>query len=207
MDQAAGRSFRDRVAGALLAPLEAPDVHDLRARLIPPDVAVDLDVHGGTDAAVLVPLYEQDGEVHAVFTRRREDLRRHAGEISFPGGLAEPDEELPAAALRESEEELGLAPADVELVGALPSVHTRVTGILIVPFVGLLHAPPRFTPNEAEIAEILEFPLAQLMAATTEREFEFESRRFRTFVFDMEGQVIWGATARILHSFLELLSE
>ena len=86
-------------------------------------------------------------------------------------------------------------------------MHTRVTGILIVPFVGLLHAPPRFTPNEAEIAEILEFPLAQLMAATTEREFEFESRRFRTFVFDMEGQVIWGATARILHSFLELLSE
>jgi len=193
MDQAAGRSFRDRVAGALLAPLDAPDVHE-----VPPGTAL---------AAVLVPVLMAGGEVRIVFTRRTDTLSRHAGEISFPGGLAEPGEQLPEAALRESEEELGLAPADVELIGALPSVHTRVTGILIVPFVGLLHAPPRFTPNEAEIAEILEFPLAQLMAATTEREFEFESRRFRTFVFDMEGQVIWGATARILHSLLELLSE
>src|SRR5439155_19972017 len=99
--QAPGGSFRAPLAGALLAPLEAPDVHK-----VPPGTAL---------AAVLVPLLMAGGDVRVVFPRRTHTLSRHAGEISFPGGLAEPDEELPAAALRESEEELGLAPADVEL--------------------------------------------------------------------------------------------
>jgi 8-oxo-dGTP pyrophosphatase MutT (NUDIX family) len=140
-----------------------------------------------------------------VFTKRTDTLSRHAGEISFPGGLADEGEAAASAALREAEEELGLAPADVELVGSLPPVHTRVTGILIVPFVGFLQNDPRFTPSPDEIADVLEFPLVDLMAHGAESEFEHEGTRFQTYVYEVDRHVIWGATARILWSFLELL--
>lgn len=156
-------------------------------------------------AAVLVPVLVSTAEPRLVFTRRTETLSRHAGEISFPGGLADEGEDPAAAALREAEEELGLQPADVELVGSLPPVHTRVTGILIVPFVGLLEKDPRFTPNADEIADVLEFGLANLVARGAETEFEHEGRMFLTHVYEVDGQVIWGATARILWSFIELL--
>ena len=156
-------------------------------------------------AAVLVPILLAEPGPRVVFTKRTDTLSRHAGEISFPGGLSDPGEPVAATALREAQEELGLRPSDVELLGALPAVHTRVTGILIVPFVGLLHRDPAFTPNAAEIADVLEFPLADLIAAGTEREFEHNGARFQTFVFEMEGHVIWGATARILQSLVDVL--
>src|SRR5205823_5809153 len=114
-------------------------------------------------------------------------------------------EDPAAAALREADEELGLRPDDVELLGALQPVHTRVTGVLIVPFVGLLRRDPRFTPNEAEIAEVLEFPVAELAARSAVTELRFGGRTVPTHLFDMGGTVIWGATARILRSFLDLL--
>jgi 8-oxo-dGTP pyrophosphatase MutT (NUDIX family) len=156
-------------------------------------------------AAVLVPVLTAAAEPRLVFTRRSDALSRHAGEISFPGGLAEEGEELATAALREAREELGLRAADVELLGALPSVHTRVSGILVVPFVGLLGADPRFTPNAAEIAEVLEFPLDHLLEMGRESELEWEGQTFQTFVYEMGEHVIWGATARILWSFFDVL--
>jgi 8-oxo-dGTP pyrophosphatase MutT (NUDIX family) len=165
----------------------------------------DIRRQGARPAAVLVPILMAGPEPRVVFTERTTTLSRHAGEISFPGGLAEPGEDLATTALRETEEELGLAPSDVELLGSLPPVHTHVSGILVVPFVGLLHTDPRFTPNDAEIAEILEFPLATLIDVGTERWFEREGLRFQTHVFEVDGKVVWGATARILRSFLDLL--
>jgi 8-oxo-dGTP pyrophosphatase MutT (NUDIX family) len=156
-------------------------------------------------AGVLVPILAGTDRPRLVFTRRSEALSRHAGEISFPGGLCDPDEPLAATALREAQEELGLVPSEIELAGALPSVHTHVTGVLIVPFVGFLARDPLFTPNRAEIADVLEFPLRDLARAGEERDFEWEGMRFRTFVFDMDRHVIWGATARILWSLIELL--
>ena len=157
-------------------------------------------------AAVLIPIVVSTDEPRLVFTRRSDQLSRHAGEISFPGGLVDAGESLSTAALREAEEELGLAPDDVELLGALEPVHTHVSGMLIVPFVGLLWRDPRFTPNADEIAEVLEYPLADLVKRASIEEFEHEGRRFQTNVFDMDGQVIWGATGRILQMFLDALA-
>ena len=161
---------------------------------------------GDSLASVLVPLLVSTPDPRVVFTRRTETLSRHAGEISFPGGLADEGEDAASAALREAEEELGLAPADVELVGALPAVHTRVTGILIVPFVGLLAKDPRFTPNAEEIAEVLEFRLADLVERGADAEFEHEGRTLQTYVYEVDGHVIWGATARILWSLIEAIN-
>ncbi|HJP67002.1 MAG TPA: CoA pyrophosphatase [Actinomycetota bacterium] len=157
-------------------------------------------------AAVLVPVLAAGEEPRLVFTERTQHLSRHAGEISFPGGLVDPGEDLAAAALREAREELGLVSDDVELLGSLPPVHTRVTGVLIVPFVGVLAMDPRFTPNAAEIAEVLEYPLSALIDRQQEESLEHEGRMFVTDVFDMDGHVIWGATARILREFLDALA-
>src|SRR2546421_11747506 len=122
----------------------------LRGLLDPsPRVTVEPDSRPG---AVLVPILAS-GEPRLVFTRRSDTLSRHAGEISFPGGLVDPGEDPAAAALREADEELGLRPDDVELLGALQPVHTRVTGVLIVPFVGLLRREPRVRPNHARAPE------------------------------------------------------
>jgi 8-oxo-dGTP pyrophosphatase MutT (NUDIX family) len=161
---------------------------------------------GAALAAVLAPVLATQPEPRLVFTKRADSMSRHAGEISFPGGLLDPGEDLPEAALREAEEELGISPDDVELVGALPPVHTHVSGILIVPFVGMLWSDPRFTPNEAEIAEVIEVPVATLIDVGGEREFTFEGSSFRTFVFPVDEHVIWGATGRILKSLLDLLA-
>ncbi len=155
-------------------------------------------------AAVLLPLV---GGSHprVVFTKRTEHLSRHAGEISFPGGLADPgDAGLVATALREMEEELGVHPSAVDILGALPPVHTFVSAILIVPFVGVMATLPTFTPDEGEIAEVLEYPLAALAAAEATVEWRREEHVYRGFAYEMGGHAIWGATARILHDFIEV---
>jgi 8-oxo-dGTP pyrophosphatase MutT (NUDIX family) len=165
---------------------------------VPPDTAL---------ASVLLPVLVSTPTPRMVFTKRTDTLSRHAGEISFPGGLADEGEAAASTALREAEEELGLAPADVELVGALPPVHTRVTGILIVPFVGFLKEDPRFTPSPEEIADVLEFPLADLMVRGAKSEIEHDGARFQTYAYEVDGHVIWGATARILWSLFEILAQ
>src|SRR5881227_1261594 len=107
-----------------------------------------LEVRGRTRAGVLVALYLHEGELHGVFTRRREDLRRHAGEISFPGGRydqGEPD--LVATALREASEEIGLPPDAVEIVGALQPTPTIATGYGVYPFVALIEPGRKWTPS------------------------------------------------------------
>src|SRR4051812_841756 len=111
-----------------------PDPGRLRDLLLTPEEAAQLDAPGSTDAAVLIPLYLAAGDLAAVFTERREDLKKHAGEISFPGGRQDhPEEDLRLTALREAEEEIGLSPDAVELVGALPPTGTFVTGYKIHP--------------------------------------------------------------------------
>ena len=179
---------------------------DLRPRLIAPDAVADLDAQGTTDAAVLVPLYEQDGDLHGVFTRRREDLRRHAGEISFPGGRQDtPEEDLRVTATREACEEIGLAPDAVEIIGALQPTSTVVTGYAIYPFVGVIAPGQRWRLSPQEVAEVLELSLDDLRAGYSRQRLLRRGLPIRTDTYTVDGNLIWGATARILGDLLDRL--
>jgi 8-oxo-dGTP pyrophosphatase MutT (NUDIX family) len=163
-----------------------------------------MDAPGHKDAAVLVALHGDP--LTAVFTERRADLRRHAGEISFPGGRQdEPDEDLRTTALREAEEEIGLPAAEVELVGALPPVGTFVTGYRIHPFVGRIRSGHDWVPQEAEVARVLEFTLPDLAAGFEMKRLVRRGVPIKTPTYTVDGHLVWGATARIVESLLERL--
>jgi 8-oxo-dGTP pyrophosphatase MutT (NUDIX family) len=156
---------------------------------------------------VLVPLYiAAGGKPYAVLTRRRADLRRHAGEISFPGGRHDPDDrDLRETALRETEEEIGLARVDVNVLGELAPVSTFVTGYLIHPFVGLIPASQPWRPSPREVDAVLELPLAELRGSRTRTQMERRGISFETDAYIVAEHLIWGATARILDSLYENL--
>ncbi len=186
----------------------AATIDALRPLLLDPKEAAELDVHGRIDAAVLVPLYVQDGVLHAVFTRRRDDLRRHAGEISFPGGrqdIEEGEEDLRDTALREAEEEIGLPREAVDIVGALTPTPTIATNYAVYPFVGMIEPGHRWKPSAAEVAEVLELSLPDLRAGYQRKRLIRRGVPFRTDVFEVGDDLIWGATARILSDLLERL--
>ena len=164
-----------------------------------------MDAPGTKDAAVLVPLHGDP--LTAVFTERRDDLRRHAGEISFPGGRQdEPDEDLRMTALREAEEEIGLPASEVELVGALPPVGTFVTGYRIYPFVGLIRSGHEWRPQETEVAQVLEFSLRDLAAGHEMKRLVRKGVPIKTPTYTVDGHLVWGATGRIVQSLLERLA-
>jgi 8-oxo-dGTP pyrophosphatase MutT (NUDIX family) len=180
---------------------------DLRELLLDPEEAVAMDAPGTTDAAVLVPLYVDGGGLVAVLTERRADLRRHAGEISFPGGRQDhPDEDLRRTALREAEEEIGLDPDGVELVGALPPVGTFVTSYRIFPFVGLIGAGQSWTPQATEVEQVLELSLADLAGGYESRRLIRKGVPIRTPTYTVGDHLVWGATARIVQQLLERLA-
>jgi 8-oxo-dGTP pyrophosphatase MutT (NUDIX family) len=157
------------------------------------------------DAAVLLPLYGWPDEPGLVFTERRADLRRHAGEISFPGGRRDPgDADLGATALREAEEEIGLDLALVDLGEALPPTRTFLTGYLVHPFVGHIPHPRELSlqPNPAEVETILTFSLGLLRESYEIRRLVRRGVPIHTPTYEIEGHMIWGATARILGDFL-----
>jgi 8-oxo-dGTP pyrophosphatase MutT (NUDIX family) len=184
------------------APSSLPDA--LRAVLLDPADATLLEVHGRTKAAVLVALYVEGGDLHAVFTRRRHDLRSHAGEISFPGGRRDPDDDsLQFTALREAEEEIGLPADTVCILGALPPTPTVATSYGVYPFVGLIERGRAWIPSATEVDEVLEVRLADLRAARTRRRLLHRGIPFRSDVYDVSAEaVIWGATARIVNDLL-----
>lgn len=173
--------------------------------LLDPRDAVELAVHGKTDAAVLAPIYlDASGDLHAIFTRRREDLRRHPGEISFPGGRRDPeDRDLCATALRETHEEIGLPPESVELLGALQPTPTLVTNYSIYPFVGLIEPGFAWVLEEAEVSEVLELRLADIRAGYERRRLIRRGVPFRTDTYMVGEHMIWGATARMVADLLE----
>jgi 8-oxo-dGTP pyrophosphatase MutT (NUDIX family) len=172
---------------------------DLRRVLLSVEDALTLEVRGPTTAAVLVPLYVDRGRLHAVFTKRQDDLRRHPGDISFPGGRYEEGEpDLSATALREAQEEIGLPPAAVELVGALQPTPTIATGYAVYPFVGLIEPGRTWTPSASEVSAVLELPLDAVLAGYGRRRVIRRGVPIRTDTYMVGEHLIWGATARIL---------
>jgi 8-oxo-dGTP pyrophosphatase MutT (NUDIX family) len=177
----------------------------VREYLLTPEEAAAMDAPGTKDAAVLVPLSRDP--LTTIFTERRPDLRHHAGEISFPGGRQdEPDEDLRSTALREAHEEIGLDPRGVEIVGALPPVGTFVTGYRIFPFVGLIEPGQTWRPQASEVAQVLEFTLADLMAGHELQRLLRKGVPIKTPTYTVDGHMVWGATARIVQSLLERLA-
>jgi 8-oxo-dGTP pyrophosphatase MutT (NUDIX family) len=176
----------------------------LSAVLLTAEAASALDVLGRTDAAVLVALYLDAGRLHAVFTKRREDLRRHPGEISFPGGRRDDtDADLQATALREAEEEIGLPPAAVRMLGALQPTPTIVTSYAIYPFVGMIEPGLEWTLSAREVSAVLELALDDLLAGYARRRLLRRGVPIRTDTYVVGDDLIWGATARILADLLD----
>ncbi|HEY8001955.1 MAG: CoA pyrophosphatase [Vicinamibacteria bacterium] len=166
-----------------------------------------MSAHGRTEAAVLVPIFGFPQRPGVVFTERRHDLRRHAGEISFPGGRRDNlDESLLETALREAEEEIALSPAAVEVVGALPPIGTFVTNYKVHPFVGLIGDGLRFEPSPAEVETVLAFTLDQLRESFAMRRLVRRGVPIRTPTYLVGEHLIWGATARILGELLQRLN-
>jgi 8-oxo-dGTP pyrophosphatase MutT (NUDIX family) len=181
---------------------------DVRARLadLPPAVERGPHVDGSRPAAVLVPLFEADGEASVVLIKRPETMSSHRGEIAFPGGQfdAGVDPDLRATALREAQEEIGLVPDWVEIVSRLDGIGTVATRFTIAPFVGFLPGRPFLQPNPHEVVRVLEVPLSELLDPDAYREERWDTHTFDFDVhfFDLEDETVWGATARILTSFL-----
>jgi 8-oxo-dGTP pyrophosphatase MutT (NUDIX family) len=178
---------------------------ELSSLLLDPAKAEGLEAHGRTDAAVLVPMHGWPDNPGLVFTERRSDLRRHAGEVSFPGGRRDEGEELLEAALREAKEEIGLSPERVEIAGALPPIGTFVTNYKVHPFVGLIEEGMRFEPNPDEVESVIVVSLDDLAAGYAKRRLVRRGVPIKTDTYLISEKLIWGATARILRDLFEHL--
>jgi 8-oxo-dGTP pyrophosphatase MutT (NUDIX family) len=187
----------ERLRGALAArtPSAAP-VDRIAAEHLPPG--------GFAAAAALVPLHAKGGEVHVLLTRRPKHMRRHAGQLSVPGGRIDPGEEPLAAALREAEEEIGLAPADVDVLGRLSETLVLQTAFRLTPWVASVPYPYPYVAEPGEVDEILHVPLSALERPGVHRVEPREAYGMNLDVhyFTLGEDVLWGATARIVWELL-----
>jgi 8-oxo-dGTP pyrophosphatase MutT (NUDIX family) len=178
----------------------------LRRVLIDPQETMAVVVADATRAGVLVPLYLEGSEMHVVLTRRRADLRRHAGEISFPGGRHEQGErDLLETALREAEEEIGLPAELVRIVGALTPTATIASGYAIYPFVAVIEPGRQWALAPREVEEVIEVPIAAVRAGFERRRLIRGGLPIRTDAYVVGEHLVWGATARILSDLLARL--
>jgi 8-oxo-dGTP pyrophosphatase MutT (NUDIX family) len=161
-------------------------------------------------AAVLLPLFKNATDYHLVFTKRTETVRHHKGQVSFPGGSFEPaDGDLLTTALRESYEEVGIRPEHVSILGRLDDLATFSTSFTISPFVGLIPYPYPFRPDPIEVAIVFDASLSILADPTVGRRYiraRDDRATIEDYEFHVDGHVIWGATARIIHHFLEVMN-
>jgi len=159
-------------------------------------------------AAVLCALFDEDGQAEVLLTRRSSSLRSHSHQVSFPGGRVDEGESLLDAALREAAEEVGLDPATVEVIGRLSPLRTVVSPAPITPFVGVLPARPILRPNPAEVERAFTVPLIELPRPEVHRQelWDYPGEPDRPIhFFELVGDTVWGATARMLCELLDLV--
>ena len=182
----------------------------VRARFAdaPPPLPSPLEGSGVRASAVLAPLYETEDGVNVVLTRRAQHLRSHRGEVSFPGGGQDLGEDLQTTARRDACEEIGLDPADVDIIGELDHLQTVTSQSFIVPFVALLPGRPDLTANPSEVELILHVPLDDLLDPEVFREerWGIPPLEFAVQLFEIPGDTIWGATGKMLRNLLGLLT-
>jgi 8-oxo-dGTP pyrophosphatase MutT (NUDIX family) len=158
----------------------------------------------GRDAAVLLMLFERDGEPWLVFTKRTEHVQHHKGEISFPGGARDDDDtDIERTAVRETVEELGVDPDAIRVVGRLDEIPTYVTGYNVMPFVAVVPEQHSYRPSDAEIDEVIELPVDELARVGRRDVIVRSGFPIETNVFETRGHFIWGLTGAILRQFLD----
>lgn len=158
-------------------------------------------------SAVLLPIYYREGQYYILFTKRTQQVSEHKGQISFPGGVYQPeDATLLATALRECAEEIGVKARDVEVLGELDDAITTTSSYVISPYVGLIPWPYQFQVNAAEIEQIITAPLSALLNSRCRRQQTetLDGKAMASYVYHYQGEIIWGATARILNQFLDI---
>ena len=163
---------------------------------------------GPIPAAVLIPLFLKEGAYHILFTKRSESLNHHGGEISFPGGVSHPEDgDTIRTALRETSEEVGIEPEEVEVLGAIDD-FLSIHNYLVTPYVGFVARSGGFLPNPGEIDRIIEVPLSFLLrpGIFEVREWTWQGRTFPLFFVAYGGDTIWGLTAGMLKRFLDIVS-
>jgi len=181
-------------------------LQQLRRGLLDPAAAARPE--GERLAAVLVPIFERSGDLHLLYILRSEEVS-HRGQVAFPGGRVDPEDQSPmAAALREAHEEVGIEPGAVEVLGAFPGMRTATTGILVASFAGLIPWPLSLRANPREVAEIFSVPIAVLRDVRYRDTYVFRRDglewRFPAIVYD--NRPIWGLTYRITLSLLEIMA-
>ena len=168
--------------------------------------AIEIDAPQHRRACVLVPLIRSSSGYSLILTRRSENLASHGGQIAFPGGSVEPDELLHEAAIREAEEEVGIRPRDVELIGRLDDLVTH-SGFLVAPFVGVIHEPVEYVIQETEVVEVFEVPIEALLDVRNPeiRYVPFRRKEYPAYFYRYGDYEIWGLTGRMIKAFLDLV--
>jgi 8-oxo-dGTP pyrophosphatase MutT (NUDIX family) len=162
---------------------------------------------GPVPAAVLLPIFLKEGEYHVLFTKRTEQMNHHRGQISFPGGVCDhEDRDTLQTALRETWEEVGIAPGDVEVLGKLDDFYS-IHNYLVTPYVGVFPATYHLRPNADEIERTIEAPLSHLLRPDIFRveDWNLKGHRHPVYFYNYHGDEIWGMTAAILKQFLDIV--
>ena len=202
--------MRDQIAASLSPLVETWGTEALSRRLTRGDLHMthpERPISELTPAAVLVPLVEHPEGLSVLLTQRTSHLKDHAGQISFPGGRAEPDDQHPiATALRETEEEIGIGTEHIDVAGCLDNYETG-TGYIVIPVVGFVRPGFTLTLDEFEVAEVFEVPLAFMLAPENRQTLERDvgERKRRYYAYQYGERFIWGATAGMLDNLVQRL--